>query len=270
MISQQDKCLNLKALHQSTETWIIANPWDAGSARILEGLGFKGLATTSASFANTLGRVDGQITLEEKLAHCTQLVSVTNIPISADFENGFADDPREMSTNITRMIATGVAGFSIEDFAREGEVIYDFNHSVERIKAASEAIKSSGLSIQLTARAENLLRGVDDLDDTIKRLQAYSAAGADVLYAPGLSTLKQIETVVNAIDKPLNVLGVFLPNTQLAEYQALGVNRVSLGSALGNAVLGPLIKYGNEMLTDGGFSWYEEMADGTELSNLLS
>jgi 2-methylisocitrate lyase-like PEP mutase family enzyme len=269
MISQQDKCLSLKALHQSTETWVIANPWDAGSARILEGLGFKGLATSSAAFANTLGRVDGQVTLEEKLAHCSQLVSVTNIPISADFENGFADDPVVMSNNITKMIATGIAGLSIEDFAREGEVIYDFNQSVERIKAASEAIKVSGLPIQLTARAENLLRGVNDLDDTIKRLQAYSAAGADVLYAPGLSSLEQVETVVIAIDKPLNVLGVFLPNAQLVEYQALGVNRISLGSALGNAVLGPLIKYGKEMLTDGGFSWYGEMADSSELSILL-
>lgn len=269
MISQQDKCLGLKSLHQSAETWIIANPWDAGSARILEGLGFKGLATTSASFANTLGYIDGQVTLEEKLAHCIQLVSVTNIPISADFENGFADDPIEMSNNVSRMIATGVAGLSVEDFAREGEVIYDFNHSVERIKAASETIKSSGLPIQLTARAENLLRGVNDLDDTIRRLQAYSAAGADVLYAPGLRSLEQIETVVSAIDKPLNVLGVFLPNAQLADYQALGVNCFSLGSALGNAVLGPLIKYAKEMLTNGGFSWYGEMADSTELNNLL-
>ena len=197
---------------------------------MLQGIGYEALATTSAGFANTLGRLDGEVTLDEKLAHCRLICDVTTIPVNVDFENGFADAPKAVAENVERLIPTGVVGASIEDWGN-GK-IYDFEHAVERVHAASEVAHRQDFPFLLTARCENLLRGVQDMDDTLRRLLAYSAAGADVLYAPGLRTLEQVQTVLDAVDKPLNVLGAMMPAVTVAEYAQVGVRRISLGGGL--------------------------------------
>ena len=181
MISQKMKCETFADLHQREGAFVIPNPWDLGSARLLQGLGFVALATTSAGLAYTLGRGDGEVTLAEKLDHCAQLATGTSIPINADFENGFADDPETMAVNLLQAAGTGIAGCSIEDFSRDTRSLYDFELAVERVQAAAEAVAGLDMPFQLTARAENFLRGVNDLEDTIRRLQAFEAAGAHVL-----------------------------------------------------------------------------------------
>ena len=270
MATQQEKCESLRALHQGDETFVIPNPWDVGSARLLEGMGFKALATTSAGFAISIGRQDGQVTLDEKLKHCRALAAVTEIPVSADFENGFADDAADVADNIAALIQTGLAGCSVEDFSRDTHEIYDRGHATERIRAAREAIDNSGLPFQLTARAENLIRGVRDLDDTVSRLQAYSEAGADVLYAPGISSLDNLAQVTGQLDKPFNVLGVMIPGASVADFQAAGAIRVSVGNALTSLVLKPLLDAGDEMMQQGTFSWTARMVSGKRLAELLS
>lgn len=267
MTTQREKAERFRALHEGPGAFLIPNPWDAGSARLLEGLGFEALATTSAGFAQTLGRLDGSVTLEEKLAHCRLLADVTDVPLSADLENGFADDPEAVAGTIRRAAEAGVVGGSIEDYS--GERIYDFAHAVERVQAAVAAARSLDFPFTLTARAENLLRGRQDLDDTIRRLQAFSDAGADVLYAPGLRTLDEVREVCGAVDKPVNVLAPFLRGVTVAELADAGVRRVSIGSALANAVLGTLLDAGREMLKRGGFGWVAGMAKDDDLRTLL-
>lgn len=270
MTAQQQKCEEFDRLHGEIGAFVIPNPWDVGSARMLQGLGFKALATTSAGFAMTLGRSDGEVTLDEKLNHCSELAAATSIPINADFENGFADTPEDTAKNVEKLIATGMAGGSIEDFSRDGKVIYDFNLSVEKVQAAAEVVKASGMPFQLTARAENLLRGVNDLDDTIRRLKAYEEAGASVLYAPGVATLDQLKTVTDELQKPFNVLSVFFQNTTVEQFAEAGARRVSIGSALSMACWQPLLSAGREMLEQGSFDWTQNMASGRELGQLLS
>ena len=204
MTTQATKCQVLAALHAEKNAWIIPNPWDVGSALDMEHTGFKALATSSAAFAYTLGRKDGGVSLEEKLAHCAAISANTSIPVSVDFEDGYSDEPAEVAENIRRLLETGVAGCSIEDFSRVDQKIYDFNHAVERMQAAGELVNSLGFPFQLVARAENVLRKYADLNEAIKRLQAYSAAGAHVLYAPGLTTLEQVREVAENTDKPIN------------------------------------------------------------------
>ena len=269
MTSQADKCKALQQLHNGESAWIIPNPWDVGSAKIMQNLGFKALATTSAGYAYTLGKSDGEISLAEKLQHCTELAAATNIPINADFENGFADDPAHVAANVRRVAETGVAGCSIEDYSRDSKTLYDFDLAVERVQAAAEAVASLGIDFQLTARAENLLRGVDDLDATIRRLQAFEKAGAHVLYAPALNNLDQVKTVSTSVTRPINVLAAFLPAVSLAEYTDAGANRISLGSAINNAVVSPLIAASHEMLEKGTFSWLANATPGAEISKLL-
>ncbi|MEZ5552949.1 MAG: isocitrate lyase/phosphoenolpyruvate mutase family protein [Pseudomonadales bacterium] len=269
MTSQSEKCDQFAALHSQADAFIIPNPWDAGSAKILQELGFKALATTSAGFAYSLGRTDGKPTLEEKLAHCRTLASATDIPVNADFEDGFADDPETVATNVLRLLETGVAGGSIEDFSRSTRTLFGRNQAVERLQAAAEAIENSGLAFQLTARAENLLRGVNDLDDTIQRLLAYQAAGAHVLYAPGIRTLKDLRTVTGSIQRPFNVLGVFMPDASLQDFSAAGAKRVSVGGALTWAAVKPLLDAGREMLDQGTFGWIRNTAPGAEVNRLL-
>ena len=195
MATQIQKCEAFARLHQSKTAWIIPNPWDVGSAKLLQGKGFKALATTSSGFAYTLGRADGEVSLEEKLQHCRALSAATDIPINADFENGYSEDIIDVVENIKRLAETGIAGFSIEDFSREHHQLYDFSEAVERVRIVVETVAELGAPLVLTARAESLLRGTDDLDDTIKRLQAFEAAGAHVLYAPGIKSLEQLRTV---------------------------------------------------------------------------
>lgn len=269
-MTQQQKCEEFEKLHQQDGAFVIPNPWDVGSAKLLEGLGFKALATTSAGFAVTLGRSDGEVSLAEKLDHCTQLATATSIPINADFETAFSDSPEEGAQNILQIIETGMAGASIEDFSRDDKHIYDFNLAVEKVQAAAEAVRSVGMPFQLTARAENLLRGVNDLDDTIKRLKAYEAAGANVLYAPGLTTLDQLRQVTQELEKPFNVLNVFYQGVSVDEFAEAGAKRISVGSALNLAALNPLITAGKEMLEQGTFSWTGQMASGRTVAKLLS
>jgi len=252
MPTQSEKAQAFKVLHETGETFAIPNPWDAGSAKMLEDAGFKALATTSSGFAWTLGRGDGQVSLEEKLNHCKSLCAVTEIPVNADFEHGFADAPAEAAANLVRLAETGVAGGSIEDWSRSEH--YDFNFAVERITACVEAVEKLPFPFQLTARAEGLLRQTEDLDQVIKRLQAFEAAGAHVLYAPGLKTLEEVETVRSAVKKPINVLGPFLPSAKLEDYQRIGIERISIGGALAGFVK-RAVQSGIEQMSAGAFSW---------------
>jgi 2-methylisocitrate lyase-like PEP mutase family enzyme len=269
MISQKEKCESFAALHRQPGAFLIPNPWDTGSARLLQGLGFSALATTSAGFAYALGKTDGEVSLEEKLQHCTAVASATEIPVNADFENGFADDPRDVARNVLRVATTGVAGCSVEDFGRDTKAIYDFDLAVERVHAAAEAVATLGMPFQLTARAENLLRGVNDLDDTVRRLQAYTAAGADVLYAPGVASLDQLRQVTAELDKPFNALAVFFSRATVPELADAGAKRISVGSALAWAALHPVIEAGKEMLDRGSFDWTAKMASGAEVAKYL-
>ena len=192
MPTQAEKCAAFAALHTQPEAFIIANPWDPGSARLLQGMGFKALATSSAGFAFALGKADGEPTLEEKLDHCRAICRVTDIPVSADFEDGYASAPQEVANNVRAMIDTGVAGCSIEDFDRSNQSMYEPSLAVERVAAAVETAHAADVQFTLTARAEHLLRVGQDIDAVIERLQAYEAAGADVLFAPGVSSLADV------------------------------------------------------------------------------
>ena len=268
MTTQAKKAQVFKTLHETDEVFIIPNPWDAGSARLMQGLGFKALATTSAGFAQSLGRLDGQVSVDEKIEHCRGLCAVTDIPISADFENGFADSPEEAAVNLVKVAGAGVVGGSIEDYSGSG--IYDFELAVERIAACADAVSQLSFPFTLTARAENLLRGVNDLKDTIKRLQAFEAAGADVLYAPGLCNLDQVKQVVDSVNKPVNVLFAFMPDVSLEQYAELGVRRISIGGALANLASGAILRASKQMLTSGGFDWVKDAAPSAELKTLLT
>lgn len=270
MTSQAEKCARFAALHAGAEIFVIPNPWDLGSAKLLQGLGFAALATTSAGFAYTLGRADGEITLDEKLAHCAALAGATSIPVSADFENGFADEPDTVARNVLALAATGVAGCSIEDYSRDDHTLYAFDHAVARVHAAAEAVASLDVDFQLTARAENLLRGVDDLDDTIARLRAFEAAGANVLYAPGLNTLEQLREVTGAISRPFNVLAPLFRGATVDDFAQAGAKRISVGSALTWAAVNPLLRGAGEMLEHGTFDWLGDMASSKTVNKLLS
>jgi len=221
------KVEQFRKLHEG-EPFVIPNPWDAGSARMLESLGFGALATTSSGFAFTLGKLDGEVTLDEVAAHVRALDEATALPVSVDLENGYGAEPEAAARAVEVAAEAGAAGGSIEDWDRDERRIYEREHAVERVRAAVEAARPSGFV--LTARAENLIRGHDDLDDTIARLQAYEAAGADVLYAPGLRTVEQVRAVCSAVSKPVNVLA--RPDLTFAELAEAGAQRVSVGGGL--------------------------------------
>jgi 2-methylisocitrate lyase-like PEP mutase family enzyme len=225
---QERKAAAFRALHEG-EPFVIPNPWDAGSARVLAALGFKALATTSSGFAFTLGRLDGGATLDEVAAHVSALDAATELPVSADLENGYGPDPEDAARAVAHAAEAGAVGGSIEDYDPAGR-LYERGHAAERIAAAVEAARGLGFPFTLTARAENHLRGHPDLEDTIARLQAYERAGADVLYAPGLRTVEEIRAVCEAAGKPVNVLAA--PGLSLAQIVGAGAQRVSLGGAL--------------------------------------
>lgn len=261
MATQAEKAHNFRALHKRDGAFIIPNPWDAGTARLLQGLGFEALATTSSGFAHTLGRLDGEVTVDETIEHCRSLCAVTEIPLSADLENGFADDPEQAATTITRAALAGVVGGSIEDYTGNTDrPIYSFALAIERVQAAVEAARSLDFPFTLTARAENQLHGHGNLDDTIRRLQAYETAGADVLFAPGLTTLDEVHTVTSAVNKPVNVLATMLPGVTATELAGAGARRISVGGALAQATIGSLLRAGEEMLKQGSFGWTSAMA----------
>src|SRR3989475_4163013 len=229
MISrQQQKALAFKALHGG-EPFIIPNPWDAGSARVLAALGFKALATTSSGFAFTLGRLDGLTTLDEVVEHASVLDQATDLPLSVDLENGYGPDPETAALAIRRIAEVGAVGGSIEDYDPAGR-IYQLHHAAERVAAATEAARGLDFPFTLTARAENHIRGHPDLKDTIARLRAFEDAGADVLYAPGLRTVDEIRAVCEAVSKPVNVLAV--RGLSFADLVAAGARRVTVGGSL--------------------------------------
>jgi 2-methylisocitrate lyase-like PEP mutase family enzyme len=225
---QRSKAEAFRALHEG-EPFVIPNPWDAGSARVLEALGFRALATTSSGFAFTLGRLDGGVTLDEVASHVAALDAATELPVSVDLENGYGPAPEDAARAVTRVAEAGAVGGSIEDYDRD-RFLYEPGPATERVAAAVEAARSLSFPFTLTARAENHIRDNPDLADTISRLQSYEAAGADVLYAPGLRTTEEIRTVCEAVSKPVNVLAV--PSLSVAEITGAGAQRVSVGGAL--------------------------------------
>ena len=228
MQPQEKKAADFRALHEG-EPFLIPNPWDAGSAKVLEGLGFKALATTSSGFAFSLGRLDGGVTLEEVVAHTRTLDRATGLPVSVDLENGYGSHPEDAATAVTRAARAGAVGGSIEDYDPAGQ-IYPLEHAVERVAAAVEAAGRLDFPFMLTARAENHFRGNPDLEDTIDRLQAYERAGADVLYAPGLREVDEIRAVCEAVSKPVNVIA--RPELTMGEVFEAGAQRISLGGRL--------------------------------------
>jgi 2-methylisocitrate lyase-like PEP mutase family enzyme len=246
-----------RALHERPGAFIIPNPWDVGSARILASYGFEALATTSAGMAFSLGLPEGGVPRAETLVHCRAIVGATPLPVSADLEKGFGDSPETVAQTICAAAATGLAGCSIEDYTGDPSMpIYDFDLAVERIRAAAEAARALPQDFVLTARCENLLWDRPDLDEVIRRLQAYERAGADVLYAPGLKDLTTIGEVCRAVSRPVNVvMGLPGPTSGIAELAEAGVKRISVGSALARLAYGVLIRATREMATTGTFSF---------------
>lgn len=270
-VSQSEKAKKFRALHAGPGAFIIPNPWDAGSARILAALGFEALATTSAGFAFSMGRRDGHVTREEALEHCRVIVEASGLPVAADLENCFGDEAKTVAETIRLAGSTGIVGGSVEDATSDGR-IYEHAHAVERVAAAVEAARALPFPFTLTARAENFLHERADLDDTIRRLRAFAAAGADVLYAPGLTTLEAIREVCAAVaPKPVNVLaGIKGQNFPLADIRAAGARRISLGGALARAALGALMSAGREMKEKGTFTFVEDAAPSAEVNSIMT
>ena len=259
MTTQHEKAAAFRALHERAGVFIIPNAWDAGSAKLLASLGFEALATTSLGLANALGQVDGTgaVSREELLANCALVSQATSLPVSSDLENCYADEPRAAAALIPLAAQAGVVGGSIEDATGdEARPIYDFALAVERVQAAVEAARSLPFPFVLTARAENFLHGRPDLDDTIRRLQAFEQAGADVLYAPGLRDLPTIRAVTSAVKKPINVvMSAADPSLTAAQLAEAGVRRISVGGALSRLAFAAVLKAAQEMKERGGFTW---------------
>jgi 2-methylisocitrate lyase-like PEP mutase family enzyme len=252
-LSQQEKGERFRALHEG-DPFVIPNPWDAGSATVLTGLGFKALATTSGGLAFTLGRRDGTVTLDDMAAHVASLSDGTDLPVSVDLENGYGPAPEDAARAIETAANAGAVGGSIEDFDRDEGKLYELERAVERVAAAVEAARGLEFPFTLTARAENFLRGNPDLDDTIARLRAFEGAGADVLYAPALTTAEQIRAVCDAASKPVNVLAFGRLGLGFAELVELGAQRVSVGSGLTWAAVNGAIDAAERIIDQGDFS----------------
>ncbi len=273
MRSQAEKAAAFRALHERPGAFIIPNPWDAGTARLLASLGFEALATTSLGLANSLGRPDGAglVDRDEVIDNCRAIAEATDLPVSADLENGYADDPRAAAEIIRLAAEAGAAGGSIEDATGDAnDPIYDFELAVERVQAAVEVARSLDFPFTLTARADQLLHGRRDLDDTMRRLQAFEKAGADVLYAPGLKDLAAIRTVAASVKKPLNVvMSAADPSITLDELAAAGVKRVSVGGALSRLALAAFLRGAREMKERGGFGWVRDAVATRELKDIF-
>ena len=273
MLTAQDVSARRRAfrqLHQSG-CFVIPNPWDVGSARYLQGLGFKALATTSSGAAWRHGKADGQLSLDETLVHLRELVTATTLPVNADFEQGYAPDAAGVARNVRLAVATGVAGLSIEDSTGDASApLRDIADAVERMQAARAAIDATGGETLLVGRAENFVVGRPDLNDAIRRLQAYAEAGADCLYAPGIKTREQIATVVAAVaPKPVNLLIGFSTDLTLSDMEALGVRRVSVGGAMARTAWGGFMRAAQTIATDGRFDGFADAANGGELNALF-
>jgi 2-methylisocitrate lyase-like PEP mutase family enzyme len=251
-----ERAERFRRLHDGSTPLLMPNPWDVGSAVLLESLGFEALATTSSGYAATLGRLDGSITRDEALAHARAVVEATSVPVSADLENCFADDPSGVADTVTMAVRAGVAGCSVEDFTGDkGAPIYDASVAEARVRAAADAAHDGPVRIVLTARAENYVHGRPDLDDTIDRLQRYQGAGADVLFAPGVTKLEDVRRVVDAVDVPVSVLA--LPGSPtVAELAEVGVRRISVGGAFAFAALGAVVEAARELQDHGTFGYW--------------
>ena len=274
MRTQAQKADAFRALHERAGAFIIPNPWDAGTAKLLASLGFEALATTSLGLSNMLGRVDGTMTVSraEVLDNCRAIAEATDLPVSADLENCYAHEPRTAAEMIRLAADAGVVGGSIEDATGDAaKPIYDFGLAVERVHAAVETARALPFRFVLTARAENMIQGRLDLDDTIRRLQAFEEAGADVLYAPGLRDLATIRTVVGSVRKPVNVVMTHGdPSLTLAQLADAGVKRVSVGGSLSRLALAAFLRGAREMADKGGFTWMRETASSRELKDVFN
>jgi len=271
MPTQAEKGRAFRAFHERDRAFIIPNPWDIGSARLLAHLGFEALATTSMGYAFSVGRRDGTVDRQQVMEHVAAIASATDLPVSADLENGFGDAPEIAAETIRLAAAAGVVGGSIEDATGQpDDPIYDREHGAERIRAAVEVVRSLPFPFTLTGRAENYLHGRPDLKDTIARLQAYQEAGADVLYAPGLTRKDDIAAVVRSVDRPVNVvMGLQGVQLSLEELSAMGVKRVSVGSALARASFGAFIRAAREMTEHGTFDFAADAVSYAEISELF-
>jgi 2-methylisocitrate lyase-like PEP mutase family enzyme len=264
MTDQADKAASFLALHTSESPLLLPNPWDPGSTSLLASLGFRALATTSAGFAATLGRLDGSVTRAEALAHAASIVAATDLPVSADLENAFADEPAGVADTIRLALDAGLAGCSVEDYTGVDDApIYEIGLAKERIAAAAAVAHAGPVHLVLTARAENHLRGRPELADTIARLQAYEEAGADVLYAPALRDPQDIRQLLAAVERPVNVLAVPGAPT-VSELAALGVSRVSIGGAFAFAALGALVEAASELRGEGTYAFLERARVGAK------
>jgi 2-methylisocitrate lyase-like PEP mutase family enzyme len=277
MLTQLDKARAFRALHERPGAFIIPNPYDAGTARLLAHLGFEALATTSAGASFSAGLPDYGVSRDDMLQNVASIAKAVDLPVSGDLENGFGDAPEDAAQTILLAAAAGLVGGSIEDATnRSSDPIYDINAAAERVRAAAEAAHALSFPFTLTARAENYLHGRTDLADTIKRLQAYSQAGADVLYAPGLTRKEDIETVVRSVDRPVNFLAGLGPNDpniaplDFATLSAIGVKRISVGGALSRAALGAFLRAAHEMRDNGTFTFTKDAAAGRDLNLIFA
>jgi 2-methylisocitrate lyase-like PEP mutase family enzyme len=270
-VTQNEKAARFQALHLAPETFVIPNAWDGGSARMLAGLGFQAIATSSGASAATLGRLDGHITRDEALAHVRMIVSATDLPVSGDLEKGFGDDPSAAAEMIRVAAEAGLVGGSIEDATGDAsKPIYDLGHATERIAAAVEAARALPFPFMLTARSENFLRGNPDLDDTIKRLQAFERAGADVLFAPALPDIEAVRAVCAAVKKPVNfMVGMRGKSFSVEELKEAGVRRISLATSLYRAAMTGLMSAAREVNEQGTFTFLDRALTSSEISRYL-
>jgi 2-methylisocitrate lyase-like PEP mutase family enzyme len=265
MLTQAEKGKLFRSLHERSGAFIIPNPWDKGTARLLAHLGFEALATTSAGYAFSVGKQDNTIGRDEMLNHVFEIVAATDLPVSADLENGFGDDTETVAETIRLAANAGLAGASIEDMTSH-HTIYELEHAADRVRAAAEIKRKLPFTFTLTARAENYLVGRTDLNDTIKRLQTYQEAGADVLYAPGLKSKVEIATLVRSVNRPVNVvMGLQGVQLNVAELSEIGVKRISVGSALSRAALGAFMRAAQEMKNQGTFTFANDAISYLEI-----
>jgi 2-methylisocitrate lyase-like PEP mutase family enzyme len=265
--SPADKCAAFRKLHESG-CFVIPNPWNVGSARYLQGLGFKALATTSSGFAHAQGLADGDVTLEAALAHFRELAQAVDVPVNADFEGGFADEPDEVAANVRRCVETGVAGLSIEDFTgNDVDPLYPFDLALARVRAARKAIDAAGGGVVFTARTEGFIKGRPDMDETLRRLKAFADAGADCLYAPGIKTREQIETVVKAVaPKAVNLLMAAPLGFSVGDVEGMGVRRISVGGTLARVAMNAFVKSAREIAEQGTFESFGGVMSNAELN----
>lgn len=269
-MSIADKRRAFRALHQSG-CFVIPNPWNVGSARYLQGLGFKALATTSSGYAHSLGYSDGDVNRDMVLAHCREIVQATDIPVNADFEGGYADDPDEVAENVRLCVETGVAGLSIEDYTdNDSDPLYDFDLAVKRVRAARDAIDKSGGDVVFTARTEGFIRNRPDLDETIRRLKAFADAGADCLYSPGIKTREQIMATIKAVaPKPINFLNSGAFGYTVNDLAALDVRRISVGGTLARVAMHGFIQSARQIAQEGKFDSFAGVVSNAELNKFF-